>query len=400
MLFLFGTVNKLLRLQRYYPEHRPMRGAFARKPAAAGGVICDLGRVSCVPTGVFCVTNDQFRALEDISGHRSPSNSKAGSSKADDLLAAAISAFAGITRPGRQDMQQLEDLAMPLLQCASTRGKRHAANALAQLEDAPRRLILALADQPVEISAPILLRSPLLRASDLIEIIGRNGLAHARAVARRQSGDVLLQGVLRSFADPVIDRTLALQENLANMGAEPLEKPVVPDLSTAGTPLMKEGSSERLARALQQPFYETGAATGAQHLIDTALLIDSQFFRNALADALDISFERADAIIGQWPDSHLPIALKALGLSPAECYLTMTAILGSIDTNRDSLREFVHIYRSIDREKSMALVRRWKAEDMSAMLRGKLREMAEAEEDTPLVDAANSDHPSRQRLAK
>ncbi len=57
-------------------------------------------------------------------------------------------------------MQQLEDLAMPLLQCASTRGKRHAANALAQLEDAPRRLILALADEPVEISAPILLRSP------------------------------------------------------------------------------------------------------------------------------------------------------------------------------------------------------------------------------------------------
>ncbi len=106
------------------------------------------------------MTNEQFRALEDISGHRSPSNSKAGSSKADDLLAAAISAFAGITRPGRQDMQQLEDLAMPLLHCASTRGKRHAANALAQLEDAPRRLILALADEPVEISAPILLRSP------------------------------------------------------------------------------------------------------------------------------------------------------------------------------------------------------------------------------------------------
>ncbi len=52
---------------------------------------------------------------------------------------------------------------------------------------------------------------------------------------------------------------------------------------------MKDGSSERLARALQQPFYEAGATTGSQHLIDTALLIDSQFFRNALADALDLS---------------------------------------------------------------------------------------------------------------
>ena len=104
------------------------------------------------------MTNDQFRALEEISGNRSPSNSKAGS-KADDLLAAAISAFAGITRPGRQDMQQLEDLVTPLLQCATTRGKRHAANALAQLEEAPRRIILALAAEPVEI--PKLLRAYL-----------------------------------------------------------------------------------------------------------------------------------------------------------------------------------------------------------------------------------------------
>ncbi len=66
------------------------------------------------------------------------------------FLAAALSAFATIMRPGRRDMQQLEDLAMPLLQCASTRGKRHAANALAHLEEAPRRLVLALANEPVK----------------------------------------------------------------------------------------------------------------------------------------------------------------------------------------------------------------------------------------------------------
>ena len=344
------------------------------------------------------MTNDQFRALEEISGNRSPSNSKAGS-KADDLLAAAISAFAGITRPGRQDMQQLEDLVMALLQCATTRGKRHAANALAQLEEAPRRVVLALAAEPVEISAPILLRSPLLRPGDLIDLIGQHGLAHARAIARRQSGDILLQGVLRSFADPVIDRTLTLQDNLANIEAEPLEKPQIPDLSAAKAPLMTGGSSERLARALQQPFFNAGTLPGSDRLIETALLIDSQFFRNALADALDLSFERTDAIIGKWPDSHLPIALKALGLPAAECFLVMTAVLGTIDTDRDGLREFVHIYRSIDREKAMALVRRWKAEDMSAMLRSKLREMAD--DDEPLANAANSDAPpADNRLVK
>ncbi|MBC2884726.1 DUF2336 domain-containing protein [Ochrobactrum sp. CM-21-5] len=343
------------------------------------------------------MTNDQFRALEEISGNRSPSNTKAGGPKADDLLAAAISAFAAITRPGRHDTQQLEDLALPLLQYATTRGKRHAANALSQLEDAPRRLVLTLASEPVEISAPLLLRSPLLRAGDLIDIIGQTGLMHARAIARRQCGDALLQDVLRSFADPVIDRTLTLQESLANIEAEPLERPQVPDLSTSSAPLMNGGSSERLARSLQQPFFNAGILFGPEHLIDTALLIDSQFFRNALADALDLSFERADAVIGRWPDSHLPIALKALGLSAPECYLVMTAVLGAIDTSRDTLREFVHIYHSIDRDKAMSLVRRWKAEDMSTMLRHKLREMAEAEEDVPLTDAANCDAPAQSR---
>ncbi len=346
------------------------------------------------------MTNDQFRVLEEISGNRSPSSSKAGSSKADDLLAAAISAFATIMRPGRHDMQQLEDLSMPLLQCASTRGKRHAANALAQLEEAPRRLVLALANEPVEVSAPLLLRSPLLRPSDLIDIIGKNGIAHARAVARRQSDDILLRGVLRSFADPSIDRTLALQENLANIDAEPLQRPEVPDLSATHAPLMREDHSEKLVRALQKPFYAAGALTGCEHLIDTALLIDTQFFRNALADTLDLSFERADAIIGKWPDSHLPITLKALGLSAPECYLIMTAVLGPIETTRDGLRDFVHIYRSIDREKAMSLVRRWKAEDMSTMLRNKLREMVATENDGPLADAANTDAPKPARSVK
>ncbi|QMV25900.1 DUF2336 domain-containing protein [Brucella sp. BO3] len=353
----------------------------------------------CLPE-YLCVTNDQFRVLEEISGNRSPSSSKTGSSKADDLLAAALSAFATIMRPGRQDMQQLEDLAMPLLQCASTRGKRHAANALAHLEEAPRRLVLALANEPVEISAPLLLRSPLLRPSDLVDIIARNGIAHARAIARRQSDDVLLRGVLRSFADAAIDRTLALQENLANIDAEPLEKPEIPDLSVASGPLMRENHSERLVRALQQPFFTAGTLPGCEHLIDTALLIDSQLFRTALADALDISFDRADAIIGKWPDSYLPIALKALGLSAPECYLVMTAVLGSIETTRDGLRDFVHIYRSIDRAKAMSLVRRWKSDDMSAMLRNKLREMAVSAENEPLDDAANTDAPKPTRSVK
>ena len=306
------------------------------------------------------MTNDQFRVLEEISGNRSQSHSRADSSKADDLLGAAIAAFASITRPGRHDAHQLEDLAFPLIERATTRGKRQAAHALAQIEDAPRRLVLSLANEPVEISAPILLRSAVLRSEDLLDIISKNGIDHARAIARRQSDDPLLKNVLRSFNDPAIDRLLALQENLA--GLEP-NRPVTSE----------DNNSEVAESPIQTPSF-----SAPDYLIDTALLIDDQIFRTALADSLDVSFDRADRIIGQWPETHLPIALRALGMSASEAFMIMSALLGPIAANRDHLREFIQMYRSIDREKAVMLVRRWKADDMSRMLRSKLREMATA----------------------
>ena len=319
------------------------------------------------------MTNDQFRVLEEISGNRSQSKSRADGSKADDLLVAAIAAFASITRPGRQETHQLEDLTFPLLERATIRGKRQAAHALAHIEDAPRRLVLSLANEPVEISAPILLRSPVLRSEDLVDIIGKNGLVHARAIARRQSDDPMLKSVLRSFTDPAIDRLLTLQENLA--GLETDRPKASADLSSNENP--NDASSQGTS------FFGTSALSGPEHLIDTALLIDDQIFRTALADSLDVSFERSDSIIGQWPESHLPIALRALGLSASECFMTMSAVLGPVAADRHSLREFIQIYRSIDREKAMMLVRRWKADDMSKLLRSKLREMATASDENP-----------------
>ena len=319
------------------------------------------------------MTNDQFRVLEEISGNRSQSKSRADGSKADDLLVAAIAAFASITRPGRQETHQLEDLTFPLLERATIRGKRQAAHALAHIEDAPRRLVLSLANEPVEISAPILLRSPVLRSEDLVDIIGKNGLVHARAIARRQSDDPMLKSVLRSFTDPAIDRLLALQENLAGLETD---RPIASaDLSSDENP--NDASFQGTS------FFGTSALSGPEHLIDTALLIDDQIFRTALADSLDVSFERSDSIIGQWPESHLPIALRALGLSASECFMTMSAVLGPVAADRHSLREFIQIYRSIDREKAMMLVRRWKADDMSKLLRSKLREMATASDENP-----------------
>ncbi|WP_420959892.1 DUF2336 domain-containing protein [Brucella sp. IR073] len=363
------------------------------------------------------MTNDEFRALETLQA-----SGWVDGGKADDLLSAAVTAFTAITRPARSDIQQLEDLALPLLENATARGKRHAAAVLAQLDSAPRKLVLALCAEAVEIAAPLLLRSSVLTSNDLVDIIGKHGLAHARAIARRPEVDGIVGSVLESFADPAIDRSLAVRRELAD--SEPDSTPLWPaghlphkggdyalvdtrrqssppqnmhlEQSQLISPLVGEMSG-RTEGGTVPPTYpmeidkrEEQAPSPADSMIDTALLIDPLFFRNMLADRLGVSFEQAQAIIGKWPDSRLPIALKALGLSAQDCYLVMTAVLGPISSDRHSLRDFVYFYRSIDRETALQLVRRGKAGEMTALLRQKLREMA-AEDDEPVLDAANSD---------
>lgn len=318
------------------------------------------------------MTNEQFRALEALSG-----SGKGNSGKADDLLLAAVTGFTGITRPARNDIQQLEDLALPLLENATARGKRHVAAVLSQLGNAPRKLVLALCNEAVEIAAPLLLRSPLLTSNDLVDIIASRGLGHARAIARRSEVDGIVRSLLESFADPVIDRSIAVRRRL--MEADAVERPSpVNSVSPSALPSPRKWKEEHFT------------ASTADQMIDTALLIDQAFFRNLLADMLGVTFEQAQAIIGQWPDSRLPIALKALGLSAEASYLIMTAVLGRIDSDRNSLRDFVHFYRSIDRETAIGLVRRGQTGEITALLREKLREMALQDED-PVLDAANSD---------
>jgi uncharacterized protein (DUF2336 family) len=108
---------------------------------------------------------------------------------------------------------------------------------------------------------------------------------------------------------------------------------------------------------------------------------------------------RAETIIGTWPNSQLPLALKAIGLTAQDTYLILTAVLGTIHGEREQLREFVHIYRSISSEQASAAVRRWKADDVNEKLRNQLRDMAENATDS-FTNAANSDSTIQHKKAQ
>jgi uncharacterized protein (DUF2336 family) len=312
----------------------------------------------------------EFRALED----------RNGGSKADDLLTASITAFCCVARPAKSDAQQLEDLAVPLLALASPRVRRHAAAALSELPHAPKRLILALAEDEVDISAPLLLRSPLLQPSDLVDIITHKGINHARAIARRRIADPELLRVLHSFSDPAIERALEIQSHFDNGdGALSAETPVAPD-----SPRLRETREalKALMRDSDAGFSSDQADSSrdralANHLIDAALLDQTTFFCQEFAAALGLDQDGTTRIIGHGLNAELTIALASLGLSAEAAHLILTGLFGLVHKDLHSLRLFVQSYRQIDQDRAQMTVGRWKTEENSQKLRQKLREMAQ-----------------------
>ncbi|MBB3238100.1 DUF2336 domain-containing protein [Phyllobacterium endophyticum] len=304
----------------------------------------------------------EFRALED----------RSSGSKADDLLTASITAFCCVARPAKSDAQQLEDLAVPLLALASQRVRRHAAAALSEFSHAPKRLIVALAEDEVDISAPLLLRSPVLDPSDLIGIIDRKGLGHARAIARRDIDDPELLRVLHGFNDPAIERALALRSNSVHSGETDMQDA----LPTQESPRLRETREALKALMRDSDKGFSGDQALAEHLVDAALLDQTALFEQEFARALALDPDSAKRIIGHGLNAELTIALASLGLSAEAAHLVLTGLFGLVHKDLHSLRLFVQSYRQIDKDKAQATVERWKVRENSQKLRQKLREMA------------------------
>lgn len=79
------------------------------------------------------------------------------------------------------------------------------AEKLASRDDAPAELINLLADDDIEVALPVLLRSPVLKDSDLLRILGRPGDDHHLAIAQRpQLSESVSAAIARSECEAVL----------------------------------------------------------------------------------------------------------------------------------------------------------------------------------------------------
>jgi uncharacterized protein (DUF2336 family) len=129
---------------------------------------------------------------------------RAGAGKPERLFRAAVSAFCSLPRPSRREIAQLEDLTLPLFDSVSPESLRFVAAALSECEYPPAALVRRLAEERVDVAAPLLMRSRALSDIDLIALIGRHGLPHARAIARRKALNPAIAHLIRALERPTL----------------------------------------------------------------------------------------------------------------------------------------------------------------------------------------------------
>jgi uncharacterized protein (DUF2336 family) len=268
------------------------------------------------------------------SGFTSSSSYRAAS-KADRLLRAAVTAFCDNARPTRRDAAQLDDLAGPLLACASEETLRFAAAALSETPHAPPALVRRLADMPVEISAPLLLRSPVLTPIDLLALVARHGVPHARAIAGRADLDERILLLIRSVDVPAeTPKPSAADETRKSLRAMMRPASNAPSLRWEGDP----GAYRKLRSA---------ALSGAPAA-----------FHGALAGALAIAPATARAIAGDADPARLILALRALDLSAEEAFLVIQCLRPVRE--RREVAKFLAAWEAVAQDDAARVAAEWR----------------------------------------
>lgn len=191
----------------------------------------------------------------------------------DDMLILATNRFCDIDTHSRLTLEQYSEAFNLLIGHVSKPTRQIVARRLAHSAYTPRSVALYLAMEPISVAMPIVANCEVLGQLDLLRIIDRMGLDHARAAASRLDIGPSLVKALRDLNDDEVMIALedndALLGNLEDRNADALfariesldseiqlqsAKPVVMETETPEeTGLAEADANELLAELTQEP---------------------------------------------------------------------------------------------------------------------------------------------------
>ncbi|MDP3896191.1 MAG: hypothetical protein Q8Q62_05910 [Mesorhizobium sp.] len=302
--------------------------------------------------------------------------------KGERLFRAAVSAFCSLTRPTARDAAQLDDLTLPLYDRVSPEGKRYAAAALSECRKAPAGLVRRLAGEPVEIAAPILVRSAVLGDVDLLALIGRQGLAHALAIGRRSPLNPAIAELIAALeasvpaADPASSHSgrpataaKRTRPEIARIVPPVAPAPVESARAQLRTMMAVGGGAPPSGEAKSSAIRAGGAVPLYDRLKATALSGTPALFQTALADGLEIGFAEARALTEAPRYTRLMSVLRGLDLSAEQAFLLTSAAYPTAFPHAEAMRLFIEAFDLTHPEAGRDEIRRLKGESVAAIAR-------------------------------
>jgi uncharacterized protein (DUF2336 family) len=107
----------------------------------------------------------------------------------------------------------MTDILNKLVTEFETEVRKELAERLAEKKHAPRNLVVALANDEIEVARPILLKSGVLRDPELVEIIHHRTLEHQLAIAMRTSVSEIVSDALVETGNTDVVKTLLQNPN-------------------------------------------------------------------------------------------------------------------------------------------------------------------------------------------
>jgi uncharacterized protein (DUF2336 family) len=187
------------------------------------------------------------------------------------------------TLAGERERSLIDGILRRIVNEVEATVRRALAERLAERSDAPRELVLMLANDEADVAYPLLARSGILQEGDLMTIVRQRTVQHRSAIATRELLSASLSAALTEFGEePVI--TALLDNKSARISPETFESiaRMSRTIEALQEPLLDR---QDLPAALVQKMYWWVSAALRQHILDH-FDIDPESLDEAVEDAV------------------------------------------------------------------------------------------------------------------
>lgn len=271
-----------------------------------------------------------------------------GSRKCETLFRASISAFCSIPRPTRNEIAQVDDLAIGLYDSVSREARRYAANVLSKCSRVPPQLLQSLTDEPVEISAPLLIGSQALTDVDLVTLISKHGLPHAQVIARRSNINPAITNLVRLL------NAKAVSEFEQRESRTITSSPILDTVRDRLRSFAKGSDPHQPVLTAESPYMALRSA---------ALATSADAFPTAIAKALDLTQFRAYRLCTAITYGDLLIGLKSLDFDEEQAFFILAASYPSQIFHSAAMRMFLERYRATTPAEAAMRLQEWRKQD-------------------------------------